>query len=52
MASSAIANKSLEWTLHYITTKQHLEKRSGEGNVDSGLQGQLEEDRDGSIRQS
>jgi len=28
-----------------------MEKRSGEGNVDSGLQVQLEEDGDGSTRQ-
>jgi len=28
------------------TTEKHLEKRSGEGNVDSGLQVQLEEDGD------
>jgi len=34
------------------TTENHLEKRSGEGNVDSRLQGQLEEDGDGSTRQS
>jgi len=33
------------------TTEKYLEKRSGEGNVDSGLQVQLEEDGDGSIRQ-
>jgi len=33
-------------------TRKHLEKRSGEGNVDSGLQVQLEEDGDGSTRQS
>jgi len=26
------------------TTEKHLEKRSGEGKVDSGLQVQLEED--------
>jgi len=34
------------------TTEKHLKKRSGEGNVDSGLQVQLEEDGDGSTRQS
>jgi len=34
------------------TTQKHLEKRSREGNVDSGLQVQLEENGDGSIRQS
>jgi len=34
------------------TTEKHLEKRSGEGNVDSGLQVQLEEDGDSSTRQS
>jgi len=34
------------------TTEKHLEERSGEGNVDSGLQVQLEEDGDGSTRQS
>jgi len=34
------------------TAKKHLEKRSGEGNVDSGLQVQLGEDGDGSTRQS
>jgi len=33
-------------------TEKHLEKRSGEGNVDSGLEVQLEEDGDGSTRQS
>jgi len=33
------------------TTKEHLEKISGEGNVDSGLQVQLEEDGDSSTRQ-
>jgi len=33
------------------TTEKHLEKRSGEGNVDSGFQVQLEEDGDGSTRQ-
>jgi len=33
-------------------TKEHLEKKSGEGNVDSGLQVQLEEDEAGSTRQS
>jgi len=27
-----------------MTTKKHLENRSGEGNVDSGLQVYLEED--------
>jgi len=30
------------------TTEKHLEKRPREGNVDSGLQVQLEEDGDGS----
>jgi len=34
------------------TTIKHLEKRSGERNVDSGLQVQLEEDGDSSTRQS
>jgi len=34
------------------TTEKHLEKRSGEGNVDSGLQVQLVEDGDGNTRQS
>jgi len=34
------------------TIEKHLEKRSGEGNVDSRLQVQLEEDGDGSTRQS
>jgi len=34
------------------TTEKHLKKRSGEGDVDSGLQVQLKEDGDGSIRQS
>jgi len=34
------------------TTYKLLGKRSGEGNVDSGLQVQLEEDGDGSTRQS
>jgi len=34
------------------TTEKHLEKRSGEGNVDSRLQVQLEEDGNGSTRQS
>jgi len=34
------------------TTEKHLEKRSGEGNVDIGLPVQLEEDGDGSTRQS
>jgi len=34
------------------TTNEHLKKRSGEENVDSGLQVQLEEDGDGSTRQS
>jgi len=34
------------------TTRKHLEKRSGEGNVDGGLQVQLEEDGDSSTRQS
>jgi len=34
------------------TTEKHLEKRSGEGNVDSGLQVQLEEDGEGSTGQS
>jgi len=33
-------------------TEEHLEKRSGERNVDSGLQVQLEEDGDGSTGQS
>jgi len=33
------------------TTKEHLEKRSGERNVASGLQVQLKEDGDGSTRQ-
>jgi len=33
-------------------TQEHLEKRFGEGNVDSGLQVQLEEDGGGSSRQS
>jgi len=31
-------------------TEKHLEKRSEEGNVDSGLQVQLEEDGDSSTR--
>jgi len=34
------------------TTEEHLEKSSGEGNVDSGLQVQLEEDGVSSTRQS
>jgi len=34
------------------TTEKHLEKKSGDGNVDSGLQVQLEEDGDDSTRQS
>jgi len=34
------------------TTEKHLEKRSGEGSVDSRLQVYLEEDGDGSTRQS
>jgi len=34
------------------TTEKHLEKRSGEGNVDSRLQVQLEEDGDGCTRWS
>jgi len=34
------------------TTEKHLKKRSKEGNVDSGLQVQLQEDGDGSTRQS
>jgi len=34
------------------TTEKHLEKRSAEENVDSGLRVQLEEDVDGSTRQS
>jgi len=33
-------------------TKKHLKKKSEEGNVDSGLQIQLEEDGGGSTRQS
>jgi len=33
-------------------TEKHPEKRSGDGNVDSGLQIQLEEDGDGIARQS
>jgi len=33
-------------------TEKHLEKTSGEENVDRGLQVQLEEDGDGSTRQS
>jgi len=33
------------------TTETHLKKRSGEGNVDSGFQVQLEEDGDDSARQ-
>jgi len=32
------------------TTEKHSEKRSGEENVDSGLQAQLKEDADGSTR--
>ena len=32
-------------------TQEHLEKRSGERNVDSGLRVQLEEDGSGRIRQ-
>jgi len=32
------------------TTEKHLKKKSGEGNVDSGLQVQLEEDGDVSTR--
>jgi len=34
------------------TTKEYSEKRSGERNVDSGIQVQLEEDGGGSTRQS
>jgi len=34
------------------TTSKHLEKRSGEGYVDCGLQVQLEEDGHSSTRQS
>jgi len=34
------------------TTEEQLEKGSGEGNVDSRLQVQLEEDGDDSTRQS
>jgi len=34
------------------TTEKHLAKRSGEGDVDSGLQVQLGEDGDGNIKQS
>jgi len=34
------------------TTEKHQEKRSGEGDVDSGLRVQLEEDGDGSTRQN
>jgi len=33
-------------------TEEHLEERSGEGNVDSGLQVQLEEEGDNSTGQS
>jgi len=33
------------------TTEEHLEKRSGEGNVDNGLQVYLGKDGDGSTRQ-
>jgi len=40
--------------LHHLTTatKEYLEKRSGERNVDSRIQVQLEEDGGGSTRQS
>jgi len=34
------------------TTEKHLKKRSGEGNVDCGLQVQLQEDKNGSTGQS
>jgi len=34
------------------TIKEHLDKRSDEANVDSVLQVQMEEDGDGSTRQS
>jgi len=34
------------------TTKEHLEKKSGKGNRDSGFQVQMGNNGDGSIRQS
>jgi len=34
------------------TTKEHLEKRSGEGDVDSRIQVELEEDGGSSTKQS
>jgi len=50
---TALPDKLLQWMpQRKRTTEKHLEKRSGEGNVDSGLQVKLEEDGDGSIRQS
>jgi len=43
----------LQWIPQKMrTTGNHLEKRSGEGNVDSRLHVQLEEDGDGRTRQS
>jgi len=40
------------WSQRKRTTKEHLEKRSGDGDVDSRIQLQLEEDGGGSIGQS
>jgi len=40
------------WPQRKKTTKEHLEKRSGAGDVDSRIQVQLEEDGSSSIEQS